>query len=165
MSANLLRKISTKIPPNWVRRIGNLYLPYLGAGIRCTYVNSSFTELHVQMKLMWFNRNYVGTQFGGSLYAMTDPFYMLMLMNNLGQEYIVWDKAAKIDFIKPGRGAVYVKFILEPEKILEIKRQADQNPKYVFDLPVQIKDGDQNLIAEVVKTLYVKKKTNSSVSV
>ena len=74
MNANLLRKLADKLPAWLMRIIGNLYFPYLGAGIRCTRVMDDYTELDVRMKLTWYNRNYVGTQFGGSLYAMTDPF-------------------------------------------------------------------------------------------
>ena len=83
---------------------------------------------------------------------------MLMLINNLGHNYVVWYKAAKIDFKKPGRGTVYAYFRLPKEQIAAIKKQADENPKYVFDLPVQIVDDDKVVIAEVIKTLYVRRK-------
>lgn len=164
MIASMLRKVANKIPARYLRIIGNMYGPYLGSSIRCTHVNDDYTELDVRMKLTWYNRNYVGTQFGGSLYSMTDPYYMLMLINNLGRDYIVWDKAAKIDFKKPGRGTVYAYFRLTREQIADIKRQADENPKYIFDLPVHVVDEKGVVVAEVVKTLYVKKKdTNRSV--
>lgn len=155
---NFLRKLADKMPAWLMRLIGNLYFPYLGAGIRCTRVTEDYTELDVRMKLTWYNRNYVGTQFGGSLYAMTDPYYMLMLMNNLGRDYIVWDKAAKIDFKKPGKNTVYAYFRLSKEQIAAIKKQADENPKYVFDLPVNVVDRDGVVVAEVIKTLYVRRK-------
>lgn len=76
----------------------NLYPPFLGAGIRVRHIAGDFREVRVRMGLNRLNRNYVGTQFGGSLYAMTDPFFMLMLMENLGRDYVVWDKAANIEF-------------------------------------------------------------------
>lgn len=102
--------------------------------------------------------NYVGTQFGGSMYAMTDPFYMIMLIQILGSEYIVWDKAASIDFKKPGRSRLTAEFRLNPAQITEIKDKADMQGKYVFELPVEIFDETGMLVAAVQKTLYVKKK-------
>src|SRR6218665_3322789 len=61
----------------------NLYPPFLGAGVRVQRISEDFLEVDVAMRLRWFNRNYVGVHFGGSLYAMTDPFFMLMLMQCL----------------------------------------------------------------------------------
>ena len=89
----------------------NLYPPYLGAGIHIARISNDYRDLLVTMKLRFYNRNYVGTHFGGSLYAMIDPFYMLMLMQMLGPEYIVWDKSATIEFKKPGRGTVSAHFL------------------------------------------------------
>ncbi|MBK8671426.1 MAG: DUF4442 domain-containing protein [Bacteroidetes bacterium] len=81
----------------------NIYPPYLGAGIKLKSVNEEFTKIVVEMPLTRLNKNYVGTHFGGSLYAMCDPFFMLILIEHLGKDYIVWDSAAKIEFKKPER--------------------------------------------------------------
>lgn len=158
MLAKSLRQIADKISPQMFARIMTLYPPFIGAGITVKQINSDYTYVKVNMKLTWYNRNYVGTQFGGSLYAMTDPFYMLMLLHNLGRQYIVWDKAAAIDFIKPGTGRVYAEFKLSKEQIDQIKNTVDQQGKHVFDLPVEIKNSDSEVIARVIKTLYVRKK-------
>src|SRR6266508_3226810 len=90
----------------------NLWPPILGAGIRVHWLDPELRTVDVTMKLRCWNRNFVGTHYGGSLYSMVDPFYMLMLIQNLGSEYIVWDKAATIRFRKPGRGTVRAKFRL-----------------------------------------------------
>ncbi len=160
MLAQILKKISNGITPKMFGRIMTCYPPFIGAGISVKEINSDYTYIKVQMKLTWYNRNYVGTQFGGSLYAMTDPFFMLMLLRNLGNEYIVWDKAASIDFIKPGLGTVTAEFKLEQQIIAHAKQQADDNGKYVFDLPVEIVNKDNEVVAKVIKTLYVRKKTH-----
>src|SRR3546814_3855988 len=89
--------------------------PYLGTGIRGTRVSADFAEIDVQMGLHWYNRNALGTQFGGSLYAMVDPFLVLMTLQQIGDDYIVWDKGAQIDFVAPGRGTVYAKFRMPRE--------------------------------------------------
>src|SRR3546814_17705952 len=93
--------------PRLFRLLMNLYPPYLGTGIRVTRVSADFAEIDVQMGLHWYNRNALGTQFGGSLYAMVDPFLVLMTLQQIGDDYIVWDKGAQIDFVAPGRGPVY----------------------------------------------------------
>ena len=109
------------------------------------------------MGLGWYNRNYVGTQFGGSLYSMVDPFYMLMLMENLGRDYIVWDKAADIDFISPGKGPVFASFTsTTPCSTRSVGRRDGE--KYLPQLQVDIHDGAGTLVARVEKTLYVRLK-------
>ncbi len=161
MLAQLLRKTATRIPANVLRRIGNLWLPFLGAGIKVVYASSNYREIRVKMRLRWYNKNYVGTQFGGSMYAMTDPFYMMMLINNLGRDYVVWDKAAQIEFVKPGRGTLSVTFTLSEELIQAIKLKTDTDGKYVFDLPAELVSDTGEVIATVVKTLYVRKKSET----
>src|ERR1700681_1061798 len=112
----------------------------------------------VEMKLRFWNANYVGTHFGGSLFAMTDPFYMLMLMANLGRDYVVWDKAAKIRYRKPGRGTVRAEFRLSDSQIDDIREKLKTLPKYEPVLSVEVKDDTGVVIAEVVKVLHVRKK-------
>jgi hypothetical protein len=85
-----------------LRRWVNFWPPFLGAGVRVKHIAGDMRAVDVEMRLRWWNANYVGTHFGGSLFAMTDAFYMLMLMANLGREYIVWDKAATIRYKKRG---------------------------------------------------------------
>ncbi|HKR93755.1 MAG TPA: DUF4442 domain-containing protein [Candidatus Angelobacter sp.] len=110
------------------------------------------------MPLRFYNRNYVGTHFGGSLYSMVDPFYMLMLMNILGPGYIVWDKAASIRFKKPGKGVMKASFHLSEEQIAEIRAAADTQPKVEPQFLVVVKDAEGNAVAEIDKLLYVRKK-------
>ncbi len=158
MDVNLLRKLAGKIPIRLQLFIGNLWSPFRGAGIKVKHVSPDFREIHVEMRLRWFNRNYVGTHFGGSLYAMTDPFYMMILINNLGRDYIVWDKAAKIEFKKPGRGTVSARFQFNEAEIAAVKAAADAHEKYVFDRNVEVLDESGEVVAAVVKTLYVRRR-------
>jgi acyl-coenzyme A thioesterase PaaI-like protein len=139
------------------RRI-RFYPPYLGAGVRVTHVSDDFHTVKVEMPLRFYNKNYVGTHFGGSLYAMCDPFYMLMLMNILGPGYIVWDKAATIRFKRPGRGLVKATFTIPEEKIAEIRAAADSQPKVEPEFHVTVTDAEGNVVADIDKLLYVRKK-------
>ena len=143
---------------NQLKRRLNLYPPYWATGIVVKKISSDFKEAVVQMKMKWYNRNYINTHFGGSLYSMTDPFFMLMLMQILGKEYIVWDKAAYIDFIKPGRGTVTARFVIDKEQIEDIILKTADGQKYLPELTVDIEDQTNNKVARVIKTLYIRKK-------
>lgn len=144
--------------PNLFRFLLNLYPPYLGTGISITHISPDFKHITVRMKSRFYNRNYVGTHFGGSLYAMIDPFYMLMLLKILGKEYVVWDKSARIEFIKPGRGTVTAQFKIDQGLIDTIKANTEDGEKYLPELPISINDQEGELVAKVIKTLYVRKK-------
>jgi acyl-coenzyme A thioesterase PaaI-like protein len=139
-------------------RLIRFYPPFLFAGIRVTHVSEDYRSAEVQMKLHWWNANFVGTHFGGSLYSMTDPFYMIMLMQNLGSDYIVWDKAATIRFRRPGRGTVRAHFRLAEEQIEDIRRQLVTQEKVEPVFTVQVHDESGEVVAEVEKLLYVRRK-------
>jgi len=121
-------------------------------------VSAGYKEIIVHMKMRWYNRNYVNTHFGGSLYAMTDPFLMVMLIQVLGKQYIVWDKAVHIDFIKPGQGKVTARFIIKEEQIDNILEKTADGQKYLPEFSVDIKDEAGDTVARVTKTLYIRKK-------
>jgi acyl-coenzyme A thioesterase PaaI-like protein len=141
-----------------LRRWINFWPPFLGAGIRIRKISPDMRAVDVEMKLRFWNANYVGTQFGGSLFAMTDAFYMLMLMANLGRDYIVWDKAATIRYRKPGRGTVRAEFRLSDSQIEDIREKLKTLPKYEPVFTVEVKDNAGVVIAGVEKVLHVRKK-------
>lgn len=139
-------------------KLVNFYPPYFGAGVKVKKDTHEPEVYHVSMKLSWYNRNYVGVHFGGSLYSMVDPFYMLILMHKLGSDYIVWDKAASIEFKKPGKGLVRASFRIPDEKVLEIKRLVDENGKLEPEFEVDILGERDELVCRVKKTLWVKRR-------
>lgn len=123
------------------------------------HVSDDWMYSEVQMKLRFYNRNFVGTHFGGSLFSMTDMIYMLMLLHHIGRDHWIWNKSADIDFIKPGRGSVYAKFRLDQDHIDQIVNQAAFKDKHFEPLQVEIRDSDDELIARVNRLLYVRWKT------
>jgi acyl-coenzyme A thioesterase PaaI-like protein len=136
----------------------NLWPPYLGAGIRVRSIAADWSEASVELRLGWLNRNYVGTHFGGSLFAMTDPFFALLLMHRLGGRYLVWDQAGRIEFVAPGRGTVSARFELPEERVAQIRAQAEGGDKVLPQFGVEIRDRAGALVASVHKTLYVRLK-------
>ncbi|MCM2349923.1 MAG: DUF4442 domain-containing protein [Bacteriovoracaceae bacterium] len=151
--------MSLKLRQLFLDKLINFYGPFIGAGVKLEKMTKDFRHARVSMKLTFYNRNYMGTQFGGSLYAMTDPWYMLMLIKNLGQDYIVWDKAASINFRKPGKGKVFADFNLTEEHLQEIRATLVTQKKMDYVFKVEVKDTEGKLIAEVDKVLYIRKKT------
>lgn len=143
----------------------NIYGPFIGAGIKITHIDEEWREIHVQMKLRWYNRNIMGTHFGGSLYAMVDPQMMLMLMKRLGKGYVVWDQAAEIQYIKPARGTVTAKFVLDDDTLADIKRQASSGEAIRPSFDIDVCDTDGQVVTRVRKLLYVKKKKSDKVKV
>ena len=144
--------------PRLFRLIINCWPPYLGAAITVTHIAQDWRTIRVAMKLTWYNRNYVNSHFGGNLFAMTDPFFMLMLLRNLGRDYIVWDTAAKIAFLAPGRGRVTAHFQLEPERIAAIIAKAASGEKLLERFRIDIHNEQGERVASVKKTLYIKRK-------
>lgn len=130
----------------------------MGAGIRLTKLAPDFKHVRVEMPLTRFNTNYVGVHFGGSLYSMTDPWYMLMLIEILGREYIVWDKAASIRFRRPGKGRVHAEFSITDELVESIKADVAAQGKTERVLSVAIKNSEGATIAEVEKTVWVSRR-------
>ncbi len=146
-----------KIGPKMLKFMLNIYGPMFGAGITVKTISEDFRFVRVEMPLRWYNGNYFRTHFGGSLYAMTDPFYVFMLLNNLGKNYVVWDKAAEVQFRLPGKGRVWCEFHLTEERLQEIKAEADANTKTEPKFTVEVFDEQGKLVASVLKTLYVRR--------
>lgn len=136
----------------------NLWPPFLGAGITVEKIAKDFRYARVRLKHGMLNRNILGVHFGGSLFAMTDPFFMMMVSQNLGKDYIVWDQAAKIEFLKPGKGAVHASFELSQEQIDDIINTAESGNKVLKDFVVDVKDREGDVVARITKTLYIRKK-------
>ncbi|ELA09077.1 hypothetical protein MOMA_01670 [Moraxella macacae 0408225] len=142
--------------PRLLAKLFGLYAPYLGAGVRVDNIDFANHRISVSMPLTKFNQNIVGTQFGGSLYSMTDPFFMALLMNALGNEYVVWDKSASIDFIKPGTTKVTADIWVSCEEIATIKELTKDGNAVFRDYVVAIKDEHGDIVAKVDKKLYIR---------
>ena len=136
----------------------NIWPPFLGAGIKVHNISADYKSASVSLKMSFLNTNVSGVHFGGSLFAMTDPFFMIMVQHNLGKDYIVWDRAAKIDFIKPGKGRVKASFDIAHDQIEEIKLSAEAGEKVFKDFTVEVKNQLGEVVASIVKTLYIRKK-------
>lgn len=144
---------------HWFLYLWNLYPPFLGSGIRITHIEPDFSAAEVKLRLRWWNKNYVGTLFGGSLYMMCDAFHMVMLMKLLGPDYIVRDKGAEIRFLKKGENCAHVRFEVSPREIAEIWGSEEEVQEKQFLALVRNDDGE--VIAEVKKLLHIRRRSKA----
>ncbi len=147
-----------ELSPRALRRVLNLWPPFLFTGIHVAKIGDDWRQARVELRMRPWNRNYVGSHFGGSLFAMTDPFWMLMAMHALGRDYIVWDKAGAIEFVKPGRGTVTAEFRLDDAALDEIRAATADGDKYLRWFDVDVRNADGDVVANVRKQLYVRRK-------
>lgn len=136
----------------------NFFPAYRGSGARITYISDDFHEIQIKLPLNWRTRNYVGTIFGGSMFAATDPIYMVMLIRILGNGYVVWDKSTNIRFKRPGKETLFAQFILTPAEISEIRSQLDTTKSIDRVYKVELKDKAGKTHAIIEKTLYLSKR-------
>ncbi|WP_461962483.1 DUF4442 domain-containing protein [Halomonas denitrificans] len=136
----------------------SLWPPFLGAGIRVREISEDWRYVRVELLSGRLNRNYVGTHFGGSLFAMTDPFLMLMYLEALGSECVVWDHSAAIRFVKPGRGTVAAEFRLAESDLDDVRRAVAGGDRYLKEHEVQVFDAEGECVATVRRTLYFRLK-------
>jgi acyl-coenzyme A thioesterase PaaI-like protein len=141
-----------------LKRVLNLWPPFLFAGIRVLELSDDFRRARVVLKRHWYNRNFVGTHFGGSLFAMTDPFWMVMTLCRLGDDYIVWDKSAEIEFVEATKAPVFAEFVLDESTIDELRTATASGEKYLRWFETEVRTGDGQVVARVHKQLYVRRK-------
>ena len=131
---------------------------YRGTGARVRYVAPDWSEIRLDLPLSWRTRNYVDTIFGGSMYAAVDPIYMLMLIRRLGPEFVVWDKAATIQFKKPGRQTLHARFVVNDEELAAIRTALESQRSVDRTYIVELVDGSGTICATVEKLIYVRKR-------
>jgi len=155
---SLMQRVARRFGQDRFLKLLGLYPPFLGAGVSVIHVASDLSVVEVELKLSAWNRNFVGTQFGGSLYSMCDPFFMLMLMMQLGEGYVVWDKSASIEFLRPGRGKVKARFELPRERVEQIRAETDSKGKINPAFEVTVLDEHGEPVARVQKILSVRRR-------
>lgn len=148
--------------PALVRLQVNLWPPLAFAGIRITSISADFLRITVRLREHWWNRNVAGVHFGGSLFAMTDPFWMMLVMRHLGDRHVVWDRAAEIEFLKPGRGDVSATFAVTEEQLEVLRDAAADGSKVLEWFEVDVTDADGDVVARVRKQVYVRRRRDAA---
>jgi acyl-coenzyme A thioesterase PaaI-like protein len=151
--------IGDRLGARGMRRVFNLWPAIRGTGVRVEHVADDFSEVRVRLPLSWRTRNYVGTIFGGSLYASVDPFLMLILMRRLGDDYVVWDKAASIRFQRPATRTLRATMRVGDEELAELRAAVDAAGELDRTWTVTLADDDGVVHASVEKVLYLATRT------
>ena len=144
-----------------IRKV-NWYPPYLGMGIRVASVSDEYRRFEVVLRQAWYNRNLFGTHFGGSLYSMCDPFYVFIVAMNLGKDYIVWDKSAGIEFLRPASGTIRGIFEIPAERLESIREEVDEQGKNTYHFGTGLMNQEGEVVARVSKEVYVRRKTSEA---
>ena len=143
---------------NLVRLLLNTWPPLRKQGIQVTNINKSLTRMDVQLKSKWFNQSAAFAIFGGSLYTMTEPFYMLLFLGHIGNDHIVWDKSGLITFTSPARKTINVTFEITPAQIKDIVERCEDGAPILKTFNVDLIDTSGKLVAQVEKVVYIRKK-------
>ncbi len=144
----------------WFFYLWNFWPPFFGAGIKIDSVSADFMRVRMRLKKRFWNRNLVGTQYGGSIYSMVDPIYMAMLLQHLRKDCIVWDKSASVRFRKPGKSDLLAEFELTSQDLAGIRLRLESEPKIDWERQILIKDTEGNTVAEVNKIIHIRKKNS-----
>lgn len=142
-------------------RFWNFWPPFLFSGIKVEQTSHDFRHIVVRLKLRFWNANFVGTQYGGLIFSMTDPFYMIMLIKNLGESYVVWDKSAHIKYLRPGKTDLIAEFLITEEDLTHIREAVQEHGKFDWTCTVEVKDLNGEIVAEVHKAISIKRKDPS----
>ena len=138
-----------------IRKV-NIYPPYLGMGIRVRSFSDDFTRFEVQLRPRWYTRNLFGTHFGGSLYAMADPFFVFIVTMNFGRGYVVWDKSASIDYLRPAKGVITGVYEISAERLREMKAEVNEVGKKTYHFEADLVNESGEPVARVSKEVYVR---------
>jgi acyl-coenzyme A thioesterase PaaI-like protein len=144
--------------PRNLRRMMNVWPPFLFSGIRVLDIGEDWRSARVALRKRWYNSNYVGVHFGGSLFSMTDPYWMILVKESLGRDYVVWDRAAEIEFVLPGREDVFADFQLDEQVLDELRAATASGEKALRWFDVDVKTASGDVIARVRKQIYVRRK-------
>ena len=155
-------KMYNLFSPITVLRLVSYWPPMLFSGISVRDFDLDKGYIKVRLRSSFWNRNYFGTHYGGSICSLCDPFYAFILLHQLGREYIVWDKASKVTFVSATREPVYATFSLSNEEIEKIKEDALGNSKVEPVFQTTVVDGEGKVIATVERTLYIKTKSRNN---
>jgi acyl-coenzyme A thioesterase PaaI-like protein len=148
---------------SWSTRVSrwgfNWFPAYRSTGARIAYIASDWREVRIRLPLSWRTRNYVGTIFGGSMYAALDPIYMIMLIKLLGPAYEVWDKAASIRFRRPGRDTLHATFRVQADDLQTIRDSVARDGKAEHRFTVDLVDDAGEAVASCEKLLSIRQRT------
>lgn len=141
-----------------LRRLWNFWPPYLFTGIRVLAISKDGLYARVRLRRYFWNRNFFGTHFGGSLLAMVNPFWPLLVLHRLGRGYIVWDTRNEIEFVRALREDVFAEFRLDPAEVEAMRAEAAGGARVLRWFPFEIASAAGEVAARGRIEVYVRRK-------
>ena len=157
-SKNPIFGVYHKLGPKLMGAMLSYWGPFLGAGIRITHISEDFTQINAELRNRLYNKNLFGVHFGGAIYALVDPFYVLMLVKGLGRDFIVWDKSAEVKFLKPGKGTLRAEFHISTEEMEGIRKTVLNKKRYLFKKNIEVLNDKDEVVASIDKVVSIKLK-------
>ncbi|HET9596073.1 MAG TPA: DUF4442 domain-containing protein [Anaeromyxobacteraceae bacterium] len=136
----------------------NFFPAYFGTGARIVYISRDWREVRIELPLSLRTRNYVGTIFGGSMFASVDPIHMVMLIKNLGPDYLVWDKSSSIRFLRPGRETLSARIAIGEDELDAIRSELAGARSLERTYAIELVEPAGKVCARVEKVVYVRRK-------
>jgi hypothetical protein len=129
---------------------------YRRSTAKITTVSNDLLDITIKLPISYKNKNYVNSIFGGSMFAAVDPIPMIQLMHLIGDEFVVWDKAAEIFFKRPAKENLYADFNFTSSEIQSIKESVAAHKEFEIIKTTTLTNIDRNIIyCEVKKTIYI----------
>jgi acyl-coenzyme A thioesterase PaaI-like protein len=154
------------MPESWRTRLErwgfNFFPTYRSTGAWITYIADDHHEIRITLPFGWRTKNYVGTMFGGSMYAACDGVYMVMLIKALGRDYIVWDKSATVRFRKPARTTLYGSFVLSSQELDDIRNRLGPGESTERIHRVELTDRAGAVHAEIEWSIHIRRRDAAS---
>lgn len=154
-------KLSTlkRVPPRWrawVMRVGfNFHPAFRGTGGRVAYISPDLTHVRVRLPMARRTRNFVGSLYGGSLFAVTDGVHVAMLLTLMERNVIIWDKAASIRYRRPAYTTLYADFRLAADELEQIEQELDAQHETSRRYTIELKDDLGNIYTVVERMVYI----------
>lgn len=140
----------------WFLRLRmNLFPAFRRTGARLVYIAEDRRAVRVRLPLSRHTRNIYGTLFGGAMYAAVDPLYALLIKTGLGKDYIVWDKAGTIRYLKPARTALFADCSISDGELADLRDRLMLESSVNLDYEISLVDASGEQYARVSKTIYV----------
>ncbi len=126
-------------------------------GAEVTYISENLDHVSLTIPLNDKTKNMMGIIYGGIMYSATDFVYLTMLWYRLGLDYMLIDKSAEVQYLRPGLGDLSVDFYLPEETVQSIIDELKTEKSTLREFIIEIKDNKQKTVCKITKSIYIRK--------
>ena len=144
-----------------LKRMLNLWLPFMLNQIRIISISQDFYKINVKLKYSLFNKSPNKFIWGGSISSALDPFFPIMMKQIILKKGIYTDfysKAMHINFLKMAKSDLSFNFIINKKEVILAKESLNNNNKYDGWHIVEGIDTDGNVCVVGKIQVYLRKR-------